>query len=242
MAAFWINFNVILFSIVCVVALARNCNFNTVMVGLTYLAPLIPVGLTAANADRFLIVSFSNMIFGSIEVVVFVITVKPGDAAFDKEHMKQLLGHVLPIVAALVGMSFVSRATSIPVGKWELMAIVFLFVIGSVMRVAAIAQLGALGFKFDITFREKQTLKTTQLYQWMRHPSYTAMMLVIFSYALTTHSWVAGGLGMVSAWFGFQYRIHHEEKALAQQFGDDYLAYRAKTGMWLPIPGKRLLS
>ncbi|MDE0848699.1 MAG: isoprenylcysteine carboxylmethyltransferase family protein, partial [Nitrospinaceae bacterium] len=96
-------------------------------------------------------------------------------------------------------------------------------------------QLGVLRFKFNIAFREKQTLKTDQLHGLMRHPTYTAMMLVILAYAVTTHSWLAGGLGTLSAWFGFQFRIHFEERALKEQFGVEYERYRSQTPMWLPF-------
>ncbi len=158
------------------------------------------------------------------------------DITFDRDYIKQLLGHVLPIAVALIGLSFYARASTLPVGGWELVGIVLLFFFGSIMRVLAVHQLGALGFKFDIVFREQQKLMTRKLYSLMRHPSYTAMMGVILAYALNTHSWVAGAAGMVCAWFGFQYRIHHEEKALHSQFGEDYLAYKSQTGMWFPFP------
>jgi len=97
-----------------------------------------------------------------------------------------------------------------------------------------VAQLGVLRFKFNIAFREKQTLKTDGLHGLMRHPTYTAMMLVILAYAVTTNSWVWGVLGILSAWFGFQFRIYFEELALAEQFGGEYEKYRNATPMWLP--------
>ncbi len=208
--------------------------------GLTYLAPLVPVGLTPETADRFLIVSFANTIFGIIELVIFTVTVQPRDVTFDRPFWVQLFGHVAPIVAALVGMSFVARGTPVPVSGVELSLIVVLFVTGSVLRVVAVSQLGALGFKFDIAFRDQQALKTDQLYGWMRHPSYFAMMLVILAYAVATHSWAVGTLGTGAAFFGFQFRIYFEEKALLAQYGRDYQQYREKTGMWFPfgIPGR----
>jgi protein-S-isoprenylcysteine O-methyltransferase Ste14 len=174
------------------------------------------------------------MVFGVIELVIFVITVKPTDAAFDRAHVKQLLGHTLPITAALIGLSYVSRMSDVSLGQLELAIIMAIFIAGAVMRVMAVYQLGSQAFKFDIVFREQQTLRTEKLYSWIRHPSYTAMMIVILAYALTTHHWLAGGLGLVSAGFGFQYRIHHEEKALLEQFGERYVGYRNKTGMWFP--------
>lgn len=235
MAQWWIYFNFGLYLIVFALALVRNSNFNTWLVGVTYLAPLVPLGLTPETADRFLIVSVLNTVFGIIELGIFVVTVKPSDVTFDRVFIKQLLGHVLPIVAALLGLSFMARQIQIPVSLLELTVIGVLFGFGSVMRVVAVRQLGKLGFKFDIAFRENQKLQTEQLYGWMRHPSYTAMMIVVLAYAVTTHSWVAGALGIFSAWCGFQYRIHHEEKALAERFGGEYDTYRARTGMWLPL-------
>jgi protein-S-isoprenylcysteine O-methyltransferase Ste14 len=230
----WLHANLLVYLCVFSAALYINCNFNTVMVGATYLLPLIPIGLTPENAPRFLMTSFQNTMFGIIEVVIFVITVRKSDITFDKDHVRQLLGHVLPITAALVGLSFVSRASADPMSRAELAAITAVFLFGSVMRVIAVYQIGSAAFKFDIAFRDEQRLKTDQLYAHMRHPSYTAMMIVILAYALNTHCWIAGILGTLCGWLGFQYRIHYEEKALAEKFGAAYLEYRAKTPMWLP--------
>jgi len=241
MVSLLIYINFFVFLAVFVVALTRNSNFNTVLVGLTYLAPLFPFGINPENVERFLLVSYFNLIFGFIEIVVFVITVKPEDTPFDKEHLKQLFGHTLPIVVALLGLSFLGRSTEIPVSATELGVIIALFVLGSVMRIVAICQIGVAAFKFDIIFREKQKLKTDQLYGLMRHPSYTAMMIVVVSYAVITHSLFFGVFGVLSAWMGFQYRIYHEERGLADQFGEEYEVFRSSRGMWIPYLNKRKL-
>jgi protein-S-isoprenylcysteine O-methyltransferase Ste14 len=234
-AIFLLKINFAIYCMVLAACLLKNFNFNIILVGLTYLAPLVPLGMTDSNMERFLIVSFCNLIFGIIEVVFFALTERPEDITFDKAYRQQLWGHVLPIVAALVGMSFVARSTEIPVTLGEAVAIATLFLTGSILRVWAVAQLGVLRFKFNIAFREKQTLKTDQLHGLTRHPTYTAMMLVVLAYAITTHSWTAGVLGTLSAWFGFQYRIHFEELALKEKFGEEYDKYRAQTPMWLPF-------
>ena len=200
MASSLIHINFFAFLAIFLIALIRNSNFNTILVGLTYLIPLVPLGINPANVERFLLVSYANFIFGLIEVVVFVITVKPGDTPFDKEHLKQLFGHTLPIVAALIGLSFLGRSVETPVSVIELVVISALFILGSIMRIIAIYQIGASAFKFDIVFRDKQKLKTDQLYSLMRHPSYTAMMIVVISYAAITHSLFFGSLGILSAW------------------------------------------
>ena len=230
-----LQINFVLFSAVFLFCLFKNFNFNIVLVGITYLLPLVPWWLGSAPAERILIVSYCNLIFGIIEVIFFTLTERPEDIKFNKAYMQQLFGHVLPIVAALLGMSLISRSTLIPVEPVEFSIIVLFFTAGCVMRILAIVQLGVLRFKFNIAFRDQQTLKTDQLHGYIRHPTYTAMMLVVLAYAVTTHSWYAGSIGTVLAWFGFQYRIYFEEQALKEQFGEEYDNYREKTPMWLPF-------
>jgi len=235
----WAYANFLVLFIVFLVALYLNSNFNTWMVGLIYLLPMVPWGLNPDSAPRFLMQSWQNMVFGTIELVIFVVTVRPGDTTFDRSHLKQLMGHTFPIALALMGLSFVSRWTSFPLTSKEAILIVGVFCAGSILRVLSVYQLGAVAFKFDIVFRDQQKLQTGKLYRWIRHPSYTAMMIVILAYALTTHSFWVGALGMMSAWFGFQYRIRHEERALEEQFGEPYREYRERTGMWFPSPWKK---
>ena len=230
-----LQINFVLFSAVFLFCLFRNFNFNIILVGITYLLPLVPWWLGSAPVERILIVSYCNLIFGIIEVVFFTLTERPEDIKFNKAYIQQLFGHVLPIVAALLGMSFISRSTLILVESVELSIIVLFFTAGCTMRILSIAQLGVLRFKFNIAFRDQQTLKTDQLHGYIRHPTYTAMMLVVLAYAVTTHSWYSGSIGTVLAWFGFQYRIHFEEQALKEKFGEEYDNYREKTPMWLPF-------
>lgn len=198
------------------------------------MAPLVPLGINLENAMRFLMVSFQNMVFGIIELVIFVITVRKSDVIFNEKYVKQFFGHTLPIAAALMGLSFVSRSSTVTMDWGDFFLISGLFLLGTIMRVVAVYQIGSTAFKFDIVFRKDQKLKTDQFYGWMRHPSYTSMMIVILAYAINTHHWFAGTLGIILAWIGFQYRIYHEEKALEEQFGEEYLDYRSQTGMWLP--------
>lgn len=241
MISLFIYINFFIFMAIFIIAMFRNLNFNTVLVGSIYMAPLVPFGFNPENIERFLLVSCFNLIFGVIEIVVFVLTVEPEDTPFDKEHLKQLFGHTFPIAIALIGLSFLGRATELPISKVELLIIVTLFVFGSIMRVVAIYQIGAVAFKFDIVFRQQQKLKSDQLYGLMRHPSYTAMMVVVISYAVITNSLAYGAMGIALAWAGFQFRIYYEEKGLADQFGVEYEVFRTKTGMWFPrITKKRL--
>ena len=122
-----LKINFVFYCAIFVLCLIKNYNFNIILVGLTYLAPLIPLGMTDANIERFLIVSYCNLIFGIIEVIFFALTEKPIDITFNKVYLQQLWGHVMPIVIALIGMSFVSRASEAPVKFLEAVIITLLF-------------------------------------------------------------------------------------------------------------------
>ena len=234
LCSIWVNANFTLLVIVFAVCICINFNFNIFIVGVIYLTPLTPLGLTEANAPHFLMVSFQNMVFGSIELIIFAITVKKHDIKFNKDYIKQLLGHTLPIAIALMGLSFLGRASTSPMNFSEVLYIASIFLAGSILRVLAVCQIGVTAFKFDIVFREKQRLKTSQLYRIVRHPSYLAMMIVIFSYAINAHNMLVGGFALIIGWFGFQYRIVFEERALEARFGEDYRHYKMVTGMWFP--------
>ena len=174
-----LQINFALFATIFLFCLFRSFNLNIFLVGLTYLLPLVPWWLGSAQVDRILIVSYCNLIFGIVEIVFFTLTERQEDVRFNKAYLQQLFGHVLPIVTALLGMSFVSRNTLIPVGVVELSIIVVLFTLGSTLRILSISQLGVLRFKFNIAFREKQTLKTDELHRYMRHPIYVGIVLTL---------------------------------------------------------------
>ena len=88
-AFWWITTNFLIYLAVFIVALCINYNFNIILVGVIYLLPLIPLGLEGEVGPRFVVQSIHNMVFGVIELVIFVITVRPADATFDRSHIQQ---------------------------------------------------------------------------------------------------------------------------------------------------------
>ncbi len=230
----WVYGNFLVYVLAFLMALYVNANFNSILVGVIYFLPLFPLGLPADHEFRFLMVSFQNTIFGIIELAIVVVTTRKTDVLFNKEYIHQLVGHTLPVAVALVGLSFVARSSMAPMTEIELILIVSLFLLGAAVRILAVYQIGLLAFKFDIAFRKEQKLKSDQLYGYVRHPSYIAMMIVVISYAINGGYWMVGVTGVLIAWIGFQYRIFHEEQALAKKFGLAYRRYQSQTPMWIP--------
>jgi protein-S-isoprenylcysteine O-methyltransferase len=112
--------------------------------------------------------------------------------------------------------------------------VVVVFVASLALRWWAILSLGKF-FTVNVAIATDHQLIIRGPYRWMRHPSYTGLLLAFAALAVTFQNWlsIVGMLGPIS--LGLVYRIRIEEAALTKAFGDDYRAY-AKTTQRL-IPG-----
>ncbi len=108
-----------------------------------------------------------------------------------------------------------------------------LLVAGMVLRTAAVVQLGK-SFSSNVAIRAKQTVLKTGLYGWMRHPSYTGMVLVFAGIGVHSRNWVGLAVAVVPPLVALLYRIHVEEIALREHFGPEYVAYSAETKRLVP--------
>jgi protein-S-isoprenylcysteine O-methyltransferase Ste14 len=80
----------------------------------------------------------------------------------------------------------------------------------------------------------QQTLITSGPYRNIRHPIYTAFILILGSTLLISSNWLVGlcWAGMVT--LEVISRINFEESLLIEFFGDQYREYMKKTGRLLP--------
>jgi len=94
----------------------------------------------------------------------------------------------------------------------------------------------ALGDNFEtrLHIRQEHTLVTHGPYRLVRHPMYAMFYLLALTIFLqTANAWVAGTL-VVLLTAVMLMRVRHEEEVLTAAFGDDYRAYMARTGRFLP--------
>lgn len=81
---------------------------------------------------------------------------------------------------------------------------------------------------------KEQSLITSGPYHFVRHPIYTAFLLILGSTLLISANWLIG-----FAWIGMTVlevasRIGFEEKLMLEYFGDQYHEYMKRTGKLLP--------
>jgi protein-S-isoprenylcysteine O-methyltransferase Ste14 len=84
-----------------------------------------------------------------------------------------------------------------------------------------------------VVTRKQHTLVTSGPYRWVRHPFYVVVALSFVGNALAAANWFiflsgALALGLIVM------RTRIEEEKLLERFGDEYRAYRQRTGRFFP--------
>ena len=107
------------------------------------------------------------------------------------------------------------------------------FVIGLWLFYRSHADLGT-NWSLTLEMREGHQLITYGVYRGVRHPMYSALALYSVGQALVIPNWVAGLSNLVAFAVLFALRVGAEERMMAQQFGNEYAAYTARTKRLLP--------
>lgn len=108
-----------------------------------------------------------------------------------------------------------------------------LFVLGLIIRWTAIIHLGRF-FTVNVAIAKDHQLITTGPYRFVRHPSYTGTFFIFFGFGLCMLNFFAMAAILIPISAAFVWRIHVEEMALRENFGDRYRDYAART--WRVIP------
>jgi protein-S-isoprenylcysteine O-methyltransferase Ste14 len=116
---------------------------------------------------------------------------------------------------------------------WVRQLSLVVLVVALVLRWTAILSLGK-SFSANVAIRETQTVHKTGLFRFVRHPSYLGLLLIFVARGLYTRNWIGFGIVLVPSAVALMYRIHVEEIALRQAFGEDYVAYSRRTKRLVP--------
>ncbi len=106
--------------------------------------------------------------------------------------------------------------------------------IGIIVRFVIIRSLGRY-FTVDVTIRKDHRIKREGFYKYIRHPSYAFSLLTSLGLGLYLNNWLSLIAALTIPFAAFLYRIRVEEKALIEQFGEEYLEYRRKTKKLIPF-------
>lgn len=116
---------------------------------------------------------------------------------------------------------------------WTLGLGVAILLAGVALRAWAIVTLGRY-FRREVTIEPGQRLVRRGPYRWLRHPSYTGILLSLGGLGLAFGSWVGAAVAVLVMFAGMLPRIRVEERALAAAFGTDYQDYANSAARMLP--------
>jgi protein-S-isoprenylcysteine O-methyltransferase Ste14 len=117
--------------------------------------------------------------------------------------------------------------------NWLRMAGLVLLILGLAIRWTAILTLGTT-FSTNVAIHAAQTLRTTGPYRWVRHPSYTGMLVIFTAIGLYERDWISLAVVLILPTAALLYRIYVEEMALTEAFGKQYLEYCNTTKRLIP--------
>ena len=151
----------------------------------------------------------------------------------DRGSLLLLLSAIFGSIWAAMWYGDTHARTMLGGAHWLGTAAVVLLVAGLGVRWTAIFTLGR-SFSTNVAIHATQTLHKSGLFRWMRHPSYTGMLLCFLAVGTYERNWVSVAIMLVFPTAALLYRIHVEEIALTEAFGEDYVEYSRVTKRLVP--------
>lgn len=152
----------------------------------------------------------------------------------DSGSMRVLLGGMWIALMIAFALSFV-KAWAFPARlQVPLFAVgISLILLGSLLRRYCFRTLGEY-FTGDVRARRDQPVITSGPYRLVRHPSYTAGIMMFMGIGLALGSWLASALVTIAAIATYTYRVTVEERALLETIGEPYGAYMKERKRFIP--------
>ena len=160
-------------------------------------------------------------------------TGKSGGKPQDRGSMFVLWAAIVAAITAAEWMGNVLPANRLGGAHWLKTAAIVVIVAGLAIRWTAILSLGK-AFSANVAIRNSQAVYQSGLYRFVRHPSYTGLLLVFVSIAIHERNWLAAAVVLVPTTAALLYRIHVEEIALNQAFGAQYASYSQTAKRLIP--------
>jgi protein-S-isoprenylcysteine O-methyltransferase Ste14 len=133
-----------------------------------------------------------------------------------------------PIIAWIPFFQFATISTSIVF--WTGIVILCL---GFFLRQWAVYLLGTC-FRTTVELEKEQKVIQKGPYKYIRHPSYSGIILFFIGYGLVTENWLSLLMASALPTIALIHRIKVEENALVQGMGAEYEAYQKRTKKLIP--------
>jgi protein-S-isoprenylcysteine O-methyltransferase Ste14 len=116
---------------------------------------------------------------------------------------------------------------------WPIVVGLVVIWLGLAVRVWAIVALGR-SFRTTVEVDAGQAVVSHGPYRWVRHPSYTGLLLIAAGFGLAFGNWPGLAICVLLPGAAMLRRIQVEESELTHVLGDPYLSYRERTKRLIP--------
>jgi protein-S-isoprenylcysteine O-methyltransferase Ste14 len=182
-----------------------------------------------------------GLIYLASEVLLTV--TRRGRSKTGTKQDKSTLGMLWVVIAvSIMAGVFVARSRSLrpvlwpfelPESGWIAVAAIGLFALGLAIRWWAIVTLGRF-FTVDVVVEKDHEVVQRGPFRFVRHPSYSGVLLAFVGWALTLRNWAAILVVLVPIFIAFLRRMRVEESALTEALGDQYRDYIRRTKRLVP--------
>jgi protein-S-isoprenylcysteine O-methyltransferase Ste14 len=154
----------------------------------------------------------------------------------DRGSLGAVVAGIVAGVVVAVGCSAEVTSATIPGGWVPFLIGVVLMWLGIVVRQWAVWTLGRF-FTVVVRVTDDQTVVDRGPYHWVRHPSYTGLLMTLVGLGAALGNWLSVLSLAVLPTIGLAMRIRVEEQALLAALGEPYRVYaehrrRLLPGVW----------
>jgi protein-S-isoprenylcysteine O-methyltransferase Ste14 len=144
------------------------------------------------------------------------------------------------IVTSVLGVgaafSFASafQGAAITSARWPIFIVgLVIMLLGIALRQRAVFVLGQF-FTVQVRVREDQTVVDTGPYRFVRHPSYTGIVITFLGVGVALENWLSLAALVVIPTIGLVVRIRVEERALTDALGEPYREFSRSRARLIP--------
>jgi protein-S-isoprenylcysteine O-methyltransferase len=172
--------------------------------------------------------------FPASEVAIAVFKRGSPDARANDRGSMRLIWVVIVCAVALAVVASTYRAAGLPLSAgMQALAAAILLVGGLMLRWTAILTLGRY-FTANVAVQADQAVVATGPYRYLRHPSYTGLLLAFLGLGVFFGNWLSLAVLMVPITLALVYRIRIEESVLAEALGPACVRHAASTKRLVP--------
>jgi len=175
------------------------------------------------------------VVWAAFEVSLSVRDRRRGKGGTSRDRgTRQLIATLIPLAA--LGSALLAAKVPTPgepPGTGVVMAGTVVMWLGLAIRAWAVVSLGQ-AFRTTVEVDGDQPVVTRGPYRWVRHPSYTGLLLLMAGLGLSLASWLGLLVCTVVPGLAILRRIRVEEEELARVLGEPYRAYHRRTRRLVP--------